>query len=343
MLFRKNQQQHGNELSCLSIDGLTIGKLLGRGGFGKVFAVAKNTEKLEIMACKIFDMNGLISSNGVKLQAEVLNALQEIQVMKYLSSCSLSSIAPIVHLLDVYDASDGRPCAAMELCLGGSLFDLLQDKYRQEKTLTCREAALVIYKIGIALLFCHENHIVHLDVKPSNILFRHREDLSSAWLRDFGLSYGLFQTEAVVLGQKNGVSVEYINDKVFEGIGTQGYSAPELMNGGFLSKAADIWSLSATLLEMLTGEEVPVHSVAVSEWWAKDAATKLEQELSNRMNGWKELDSTAQDLILAMLCPDFMARLPLTHVLIHPWLLNNLFHAPPGQEDACTDASTTVE
>ncbi|KAH7276612.1 hypothetical protein KP509_39G014800, partial [Ceratopteris richardii] len=236
---------------------------------------------------------------------------------------------------------DGRPCAAMELCLGGRLFDLLQDKYRQEKTVTCREAALVIYKIGIALLFCHENHIVHLDVKPANILFRHREDLSSACLSYFGLSYALFQTEAVVLGQKNGVSVEYINAKLFEGRGTEGYSAPELMNGGFLSKAADIWSLGATLLEMLTGEEVPVHSVAISEWWAKDAATKLEQELSNRVNGWKELDWTAQDLILAMLCPDFMARLPLTHVLIHPWLLNNLFHAPPGQEDACTDASTT--
>ncbi|KAH7316022.1 hypothetical protein KP509_21G075400 [Ceratopteris richardii] len=166
MLFRKSQQQHGRELPCLSIDGLTIGKLLGQGGFGKVFAVAKNTDKMEIMACKIFDMNGLIEGNGVKLQAEVANALAEIQVMKYLSSCSLSSIAPIVHLLDVYDASDGRPCAAMELCLGGTLFDLLQ-----EKALTCREAALVFYKIGIALLFCHENQIVHLDVKPSNILF----------------------------------------------------------------------------------------------------------------------------------------------------------------------------
>ncbi|KAH6558849.1 hypothetical protein KP509_1Z041700 [Ceratopteris richardii] len=294
------------------------------------------------MACKIFDMNGLTDSNGVRLQAEVANALAEIEVMKYLSSCSLSSIAPIVHLLDVYDASDGRPCAAMELCLGGSLFDLLQ-----EKTLTCREAALVIYKIGIALLFCHENQIVHLDVKPSNILFRHCEDLSSACLSDFGLSYALTQTEPVVLGQRNGVSVEYINDEVFEGRGTEGYSAPELMNGGYLSKAADIWSLGATLLEMLTGEEVPVRSVVISEWWTKDAATKLEQGLSDTVNGWKELDATARVLILAMLCSDFMERLPLTQVLIHPWLLNNLFHAPITQEgvctDACSQASTAVE
>ncbi|KAH6557079.1 hypothetical protein KP509_1Z136200 [Ceratopteris richardii] len=257
MLFRKNQRQHGNELPCLSIDGLTIGKLLGRGGFGKVFAVAKDTGKLEIMACKIFDMNGLMDSNGVKLQAEVANALAEIEVMKYMSSCSLSSIAPIVHLLDVYDASDGRPCAAMELCL------------------------------------------------------------------------------------------EYVNDEVFEGRGTEGYSAPELVNGGYLSKAADIWSLGATLLEMLTGEEVLVRSVVTSEWWTKDAVTKLEQGLSDTVNGWKELDGTTRDLILAMLCPDFMERLPLTQVLIHPWLLNNLFHAPLTQEgvctDACSQASTAVE
>ncbi|KAH6557768.1 hypothetical protein KP509_1Z095400 [Ceratopteris richardii] len=208
-----------SDVRCLSIDGLIIGKLLGRGGFGKVFAVAKNTDKLEIMACKIFDMNGLSDSNGVRLQTEVANALAEIEMMKYLSSCSLSSIAPIVHLLDVYNASDGRPCAAMELCLGGSLIDLLQ-----EKTLTCREAALVIYKIGIALLFCHENQIVHLDVKPSNILFRHCEDLSSACLSDFGLSYALTQTEPVV----------------FEGSGTEGYLAPELMNGGYLSTGSDL-------------------------------------------------------------------------------------------------------
>ncbi|KAH6555890.1 hypothetical protein KP509_1Z219600 [Ceratopteris richardii] len=222
----------------------------------------------------------------------------------------------------------------MELCLGGSLFDLLQ-----EKTLTCREAALVIYKIGIALLFCHENQIVHLDVKPSNILFRHCEDLSSACLSDFGLSYALTQTEPVVLGQRNGVSVEYINDKVFEGRGTEGYLAPELMNRGYLSRAADIWSLGATLLEMLTGEEVPVRSVVISEWWTKDAARKLEQELSDTVNGWKELDATARDLILAMLCPDFMERLPLTQLLIHPWLLNNLFHAPITQKGVCRDAS----
>ncbi|KAH6558851.1 hypothetical protein KP509_1Z041900 [Ceratopteris richardii] len=295
MLFRKNQQQNGNELRCLSIDGVIIGKLLGRGGFGKVFAVAKNTDKLEIMACKIFDMNGLIDSNGVRLQAEVANALAEIE----------------------------------------------------EKTLTCREAALVIYKIGIALLFCHENQIVHLDVRPSNILFRNCEDLSSACLSDFGLSYAFTQTEPVVLGQRNGVSVEYINDEVFEGRGTEGYSAPELTNGGYLSKAADIWSLGATLLEMLTGEKVPVRSVVTSEWWTKDAATKLEQGLSDTVNGWKELEATARDLILAMLCPDFMERLPLTQVLIHPWLLNNLFHAPLTQEgvctDACSQASTPVE
>ncbi|KAH6557078.1 hypothetical protein KP509_1Z136100 [Ceratopteris richardii] len=326
MLFRKNQQQNGNELRCLSIDGLIIGNLLGRGGFGKVFVVAKNTDKLEIMACEIFDMNGLIDSNGVRLQAEVANALAEIEVMKYLSSCLLSSIPPIVHLLDVYDASDGRPCAAMELCLGRSLFDRLQEK---------------------TLLFCHENQIVHLDVKPSNFLFRHCEDLSSACLSDFGLSYALTQTEPVVLGQGNGVSVEYINDEVFEGRGTEGYSAPELMNGGYLSKAADIWSLGATLLEMLTGEEVPVRSVVISEWWTKDAARKLEQGLSDTVNGWRELDATARDLILAMLCPDFMERLPLTQVLIHPWLLNNLFHAPITQEgvctDACSQASTAVE
>ncbi|KAH7294157.1 hypothetical protein KP509_28G058900 [Ceratopteris richardii] len=78
-LFRKNQQQHGNELPCLSIDGLTIGKLLGQGGFGKVFSVAKTTDKLEIMACKKFDMHGVVEGNGVKLQAEVASALAEIQ------------------------------------------------------------------------------------------------------------------------------------------------------------------------------------------------------------------------------------------------------------------------
>lgn len=82
----------------------------------------------------------------------------------------------------------------------------------------------------------HDKHLIHLDIKLDNILIT---DDNTCKLADFGL--------VVNLSRKNlHLATE----------GDSRYIAPELLNGEF-SRAADIFSLGATILELACNLELP--------------------------------------------------------------------------------------
>ncbi|KAI5082905.1 hypothetical protein GOP47_0002648 [Adiantum capillus-veneris] len=235
--------------------------------------------------------------------------------MKFLSERAYRD-TPIVRMLGAYESFDGRPCVAMELCKGGSLLDVMQNKWRKGCNMRDSDAALAVYNVSKALLFCHQHDILHLDIKPENILLREAGAISTACLADFGL--------AMPLQADEGTDGNYMVLQDCKERGTPGYCAPEVRTDGILSMAADTWSLGAMLLEMLTGEVPPQSSIALSQWWSDPQAEQLEDDLRRDAKDWKWLDHMAQDLLLAMLCPHFSHRLPLQLVLSHPWLVSNL-------------------
>ena len=100
----------------------------------------------------------------------------------------------------------------------------------------CREAARLGLQAALALDHAHENGVLHRDVKPSNLMV---DATGHLWVADFGLAR--FQTDASLT-----VSGDIL--------GTLRYMSPEqaLGNRGVVDQRTDVYSLGATLYELIT-------------------------------------------------------------------------------------------
>ena len=96
----------------------------------------------------------------------------------------------------------------------------------------------LLKQIAAALHHLHQRGMVHLDVKPQNILF---EEPMVVKLIDFGIA------------QKVGSVLEASNGQAF---GTVSYVSPEQASGEEVGPASDIYSLGCVVYEMVTGEPV---------------------------------------------------------------------------------------
>lgn len=96
-----------------------------------------------------------------------------------------------------------------------------------------------------AVAACHERRLLHLDIKPGNILFYPE---GNAKLADFGIArYAL----------AGGDDVTTVRLPLVDEVQTLWYRAPELLSGGKeFSVAVDVWSTGVVMLDMLCGKEV---------------------------------------------------------------------------------------
>lgn len=147
----------------------------------------------------------------------------------------------IVNVLEVFEENN-TAYIAMEFIAGHSL------KYMLEKNGVLSEGKLLKYtrEIGEALSFVHDKSILHLDIKPSNILI---DNDDKARLIDFGVSkrYDMEQEETsttMLTLSKGFASIEQYDDE-----GTQQFSP-----------CPDIYSLGATMYNLLTGK-IPTESI----------------------------------------------------------------------------------
>ncbi|MBI4903006.1 MAG: protein kinase [Acidobacteria bacterium] len=117
---------------------------------------------------------------------------------------------------------------------------------------TRSEAIEVIRQIAAGLDACHRHGIIHLDLKPSNILLTPGECASTrVVLTDFGLSHNFAESDAR-------------NEAAF---GTRGYLAPEQMENREVSTATDIYALGVVIYEMLAGERPDANPLPIESGW----------------------------------------------------------------------------
>lgn len=205
---------------------------LGRGGMGVVYRALDPQLRREV-ALKI-----LIAGADASDQA----------VERFRREASLlARVGSHPHLVQVHDVGreDGRLFFTMDYVEGCSL----RDRLDREGPPPPREAARIAAEVASALEAAHRAGVVHRDVKPHNILLGAG---GAAYLTDFGLAR---ETAAA-----RGLTV------TGEVLGTPAYMSPEQAagQGRTAGPATDVWSLGATLFEMLTGR-VPFEGSSAAE------------------------------------------------------------------------------
>ncbi|KAJ0058373.1 hypothetical protein NL108_013869, partial [Boleophthalmus pectinirostris] len=118
---------------------------------------------------------------------------------------------------------------------GGEIFN--QCVADSDEAFTEGDVIRLVKQILSGVAFLHRNNVVHLDLKPQNILLTSSRPLGDIRIVDFGLSRRM---DSIT--------------EVREILGTPEYVAPEILNYEPISTATDMWSIGVLIYIMLTGE-----------------------------------------------------------------------------------------
>lgn len=163
-----------------------------------------------------------------------------------------------------------------------------------------------IYQIATALDFLHKNSILHLDVKPDNVLI---DRDGNAILADFGLCS--YMVDGVL-------TRKYAK-------GTPKYIAPELWLGKEYTAKADVWSLGITMMEILA--TYPFNTSMMARYNLKKEYLEIARMISKsdsyrrRFLMDKFVSADFIDLLYHMLDPNPVTRYSITQVLENPLFL----------------------
>ena len=218
------------------------------------------------------------------------------------------------------------------LCTGGELYDAVIKRGH----FTEYDAAIIFRDLISALKELHSHDILHLDIKPENILFESDAPEARIKLTDFGLAKAFHTNKETGVSTGGSIpSLVELNNKldqfVTSGIlqshmrGTMGYMSPELILCGSSSKPADIWASGVVLYILLSGKP-PFQSRSNRDILEKSA----KGEYSLEGDEWESVSAEAKDLISKMLTFDPTARITAVEVLKHPWIQ---MVSAPGEED----------
>ncbi len=132
------------------------------------------------------------------------------------------------HIVRAYEVQSAPvPLVVLETLPGETLAHLID---RRQKRLSAEEVAHLGLHLCSAIGYLHRNTVLHLDLKPSNIIAAH------------GMAKVLDLSLARPPGPHRG------------GIGATGYMPPEQAQGGHLDTSSDVWGIGAVLYEAATRE-----------------------------------------------------------------------------------------
>jgi len=215
------------DIEILSEDERTlvhVGKMLGTGGFGTVYEGKYRGRKVAIKK---------LHANTKSPRAVLQSFQAETTIMSFSHPNIVRTLAASSAELPL-----SSRLIVMEFAGSRTLRNIIND----EKELIDEKRRL---KFGLhlasALEFIHEREIVHLDVKPANILV---DDHDVCKLGDFGCSQ-------IVMDGDDGLPASPTYSYL---TGTFAYRAPELLKGEVPTTKADMYSMGICLWQLLTRE-----------------------------------------------------------------------------------------
>jgi len=277
---------------------------LSTGGMGVVFR-ARDTATGEPVAVKqVLDPR---HATQFEIEARLLSALEHPRV---------------VRVLDHVEADEGG-YLVMALIDGPDLGRLLGDRGRPG--LPVDEAIEYARQVCEALAYVHRQNIVHLDVKPQNMILG--ED--GIVLVDFGIAAEFERPSPSTSRVSHGAAT-----------GTPHFMAPEVFAGEAASPRSDVYGLAASLWTLLAGRP-PVYGRATAlPEQVKDVRPGLEEAL---VAGLALLPgrrlASVEAFARALGAPLVAAGAPLTHSLLNPLLPRDLLEAVVRTAAAVFEAS----
>jgi serine/threonine protein kinase/tetratricopeptide (TPR) repeat protein len=245
---------------------------IGEGGMGSVY-LSEHVDLEKKVALKL-------------LRPDVARDAETLQQFRgEARAAAKASGAYICDVTDFGELADGRVFFVMEYLDGQSLGRVL----RQSTRVDAARALPILRQVAKALGAAHEKGIVHLDVKPDNIMLLPSGKRGDAVkVVDFGIAGLMSQT-----GEEDEIA------------GTPEYIAPERARGQGYDHRSDVYALGVMAYEMLAGI-VPFHGknhVATLTMQVKDPPVPV-----RRQAGAKDVPEELADLVMRMLSKDPEAR-----------------------------------
>ncbi|KAL0485886.1 mitogen-activated protein kinase kinase kinase [Acrasis kona] len=279
------------------------GNAIGAGAFGTVY-LGINEMNGEFIAIKEINLNSNIT-------AETLHKLeQEIHLMSTFDNDH------IVGYLGC-EKTDQYLYIFLDYIPGGNIESVLAD-FKLTENIVRRYTAQILE----GLCYLHDHDVIHRDIKSANLLV---DEFGRVYLADFGCS----------------VNVKTVMEKP-QIIGTPNYVAPEVIADQNYSKAADIWSLGCTVLEMLSHKppwyhvfDIFDHPISLMNHIRESSITKADHLVIP-----SDLSPVARDFLEKCLLWDHNERSTVKELMQHSFLINQ----PPALqilEDADHTTLTT--
>lgn len=234
-----------------------IEKVLGQGSFGITYLASVKMQgelgslntnvKVAIKEFFMKELNGREGSTVTSGSKGGLFADYRKKFVREATNLSKLQHPNIIKVLECFEANN-TVYYVMEYLDGGDLDTLIESHGR----LSEKEAVRYAKQIGTALSFMHQNKMLHLDLKPKNVMLNANNE---AVLIDFGLS-------------KQYDSSGEPESSTTVGAGTPGYAPIEQANyhdGQGFPVTMDIYALGATLYKMLTGTRPPASSEVLND------------------------------------------------------------------------------
>jgi serine/threonine-protein kinase len=211
-----------------------IRSLLGMGGMGEVY-LAYDSQLRRQVAIKL-------------LQAELTE--NKVRLARFEREAYAASSLNHPYIMTIHEIGEhnGHHFIATEYIEGESL--------RQHMThsgMELREILAIVSQVADALSAAHEAGIIHRDIKPENVMVRRDGYVK---VLDFGLAKLAQATEAKdKLDTEAPTRVAPVHTDPGMVMGTAHYMSPEQARGLEVDARSDIWSLGATLYEMVAGKK----------------------------------------------------------------------------------------
>ncbi|XGW33373.1 hypothetical protein V3C99_017649 [Haemonchus contortus] len=252
-------------------------ELIGDGKFGRVYAVREKASGNEF-AAKVIRLKQQADRQEVEREVSILTQLRHPR---------------IAQIYDAFYTPNNEVVLIMEIVRGGELFDRVAD---ESYVLTEMAVVMIICQLCEAIDYIHEMNILHLDIKPENIMCVSQTG-NRIKLIDFGLARYYDGTQ----------ELRYM-------AGTPEFAAPEVIKYEQLDYHTDMWSVGVITYILLSGYS-PFLGENICETYCN-----VEKGVWDFTEEFDLVSPEAKDFISRLIVYKKEKRMLPKECLAHPWI-----------------------